>query len=344
LKTAIRSFNKLCLTTLIAVYFLIFVGGIVRSTGSGMGCPDWPKCFGRWVPPTSVNQLPSDYKEKYSLTRDRKNKKFASFLKTVGFSDTAEKLLNDKTVLVEEDFNATKTWIEYLNRLVGVIIGFLVALLFWKSLKLRKSSPQLFFISLLTLISIAFQGWFGSIVVSTNLTTWTITIHMFLALVIMLQLIVLYWKSKGEFLFHFRLDSTNIFLVICIFSILTQILFGTQVREGIDRISVSLARVEWIANLGGEFILHRSFSWIVLLSHVALLLSLKKVNKLDVLSIALISLISVGIVSGVIMAYFSIPSYIQPIHLLLATLIFGIQMLLLLKLNTHEPSLLYDEK
>jgi cytochrome c oxidase assembly protein subunit 15 len=120
-----RGFYKLCLTTLVAVYFLIAVGGIVRATGSGMGCPDWPKCFGNWVPPTSIEQLPPDYKESYSALREKKNVKFAKYLQVIGMTDTANKILNDQSILVEADFNAVKTWIEYLNRLVGVVIGLL---------------------------------------------------------------------------------------------------------------------------------------------------------------------------------------------------------------------------
>ncbi|MCX8490090.1 MAG: COX15/CtaA family protein, partial [Cyclobacteriaceae bacterium] len=40
--TATTGFYKLCLSTLVAVFLLIAAGGIVRTTGSGMGCPDWP--------------------------------------------------------------------------------------------------------------------------------------------------------------------------------------------------------------------------------------------------------------------------------------------------------------
>src|SRR5438874_9910638 len=92
-----QRFRRLALLTVIVIYLLILAGGIVRGTGSGMGCPDWPKCFGRWVPPTQVSQLPPNYQKIYGA-------------KLKG----------------EVEFNAVKTWIEYVNRLLGVLSGFFV--------------------------------------------------------------------------------------------------------------------------------------------------------------------------------------------------------------------------
>src|SRR5688572_5667756 len=145
-----RSFRKLTIGTLVAVYLLILVGGIVRSTGSGMGCPDWPKCFGNWVPPQSVSELPENYKEIYASNRQKKNERFARYLTFFGLSQTAQKLLDDKSILVEAEFNPTKTWIEYINRIIGVIIGILIFAVAISSLKLRYSEPHVTVVAFLT--------------------------------------------------------------------------------------------------------------------------------------------------------------------------------------------------
>jgi protoheme IX farnesyltransferase len=46
----LTGFQKLALATVLATFAMIVIGVIVRSTGSGLGCPDWPLCYGRIIP------------------------------------------------------------------------------------------------------------------------------------------------------------------------------------------------------------------------------------------------------------------------------------------------------
>ena len=330
-----RSFYKLCVSTLIAVYLLILVGGIVRSTGSGMGCPDWPTCFGSLVPPTSVSELPSDYKQQYADYRHRKNERFAKYLSILGFEETAEKILSDESIREEADFNPVKTWIEYLNRLVGVVIGMLIFAVAIFSWKYRHEDVKITVVALLSLVLVGIQGWMGSFVVSTNLTPWTVTLHMFLALVIVALLV--YLVHAGETATSCRVSkATSWWLVGCMMVLMMQVLLGTQVREAIDRISTIVSREHWISNMGNEFLLHRSFSWAVLLLHVGLVFSIKMENLRKPLVIAVVTSVLGTILSGVLMAYVSMSPFLQPVHLLLATATFGFQMMLLLQLNKKQ--------
>lgn len=327
-----QSFRRLTISTLIAVYVLILVGGIVRSTGSGMGCPDWPKCFGQWVPPSDVSELPENYKEVYSAYRAKKNERFASYLKFVGMKETAHALLNNPAVLHESDFNPLKTKIEYINRLVGVTIGFFIIAVFLVSLKFRKSDPKFTILAFCALVLVIFQGWIGSFVVSSNLTPWTITVHMFLALLLVALLIFLiHWSSGSD---HLPSSLGFWWLMASMALLLVQTLLGTQVREALDHIADDIPREFWIREIeAGAFSIHRSFSWIVLLVHVGLIIRLHKTHGLKAFPLTLILLILGTILTGVGMAYFAVPPFLQPLHLLLATVTFGVQFLFLLKLN-----------
>jgi cytochrome c oxidase assembly protein subunit 15 len=306
------------------------VGGIVRSTGSGMGCPDWPRCFGRWSPPTSVDQLPLDYKEKYASVREKKNEKFARYLRLVGLDETADQIVNDKSILVEADFNPVKSWIEYLNRLIGVAIGFFIIAVAWQSRKLRTVRPAVFWISVATLVSVIVQGWFGSIVVSTNLTTWTVTVHMFLALFIVLLLIWLYEATSGEA--RVAGDWGLILLTgASMIVLLLQIFFGTELRAAVDR-AVQLPRAQWLTESGIDFLRHRSFSWTVLTIHLLLFIKLRKTRGLETLSRMLIVIFLGTFLTGAGLSWLEMPALLQPVHLLFATLVFGVDAAVMLRL------------
>lgn len=333
-----RTFYKLSLSTLITVYLLIMVGGVVRSTGSGMGCPDWPKCFGQWVPPTSVEQLPLNYKEEYAAHRHKKNEKFAAYLTALGLNETAQKILTDPSIKEESDFNPVKTRIEYINRLLGVTTGLLIFAVFVYSLRYRKVKFRITLIGFLSFILVGFQGWIGSIVVSTNLTPWVITLHMFLAMVIVAMLVWLVHQANrhSEPAHHPKspVKYLNLLLVTCMVVLLVQILLGTQVREGIDRVATEIAsREAWISAVGFDFILHRSFSWAVLVLYAILTVKLWKMQRENRFVLTLIILILGTIFTGLGMAWFAVPPFLQPVHLTLATITFGVQYLVLLRVN-----------
>jgi cytochrome c oxidase assembly protein subunit 15 len=341
-----KGLRRISLITLLAIYVLVLVGGIVRSTGSGMGCPDWPKCFGQWVPPTSIDQLPDDYEQNYTDERMAKNTKFANYLSILGFTDKADELLRDESIQHETPFNVYKTWVEYINRVVGVIIGFLIILTVVVAFPHRKTQKHVFYVALASLFLVVFQGWLGSIVVSTNLLPWMVTVHMIPALVIVVMLIYLVVKSENYLeviVFSKENRRINSMLSICIFLLFIQIILGTQVREAIDVIALQLTEVDrdsWISNLGLEFLIHRSFSWMIVISHGGLvyLLFKRRVIQLNSVYGGLIAMVLLSVGTGVVMAYLGIPAFIQPLHLLLAFILFGLQFWIFFKMNMQTDS------
>ncbi|MER2995962.1 COX15/CtaA family protein [Pontibacter populi] len=333
----VHKFRRIGVLTVIAVYFLILVGGIVRSTGSGMGCPDWPKCFGSWVPPTNVNQLPEDYLEVYKQKRIDKNQKLAGYLDKAGFETVAAYIFSHPNQYIETEFNVTKTWIEYLNRLVGVAIGILIFLTLVYAIPFLKSDPTIFYLSLASFILVGIEGWLGSIVVSTNLLPVTITIHMALALVIVALLqyaVVRAGERNNDTTLPFS-SRLNGMIWIVLLTTFGQILLGTQIREEIDIVAFTMGnalRAEWIDNLGTSFYIHRSFSIIVLVLHVylAYLIYKLKDQRLTRWTNVMLFIVLAEVMFGVILTYFAMPPVMQPLHLTFAALLFGAEFMILI--------------
>jgi cytochrome c oxidase assembly protein subunit 15 len=338
--TSKTTFQKINLLSIVLLFILILAGGVVRSTGSGMGCPDWPKCFGGYMPPTNVSQLPADYKQKYMNGRLAKNQRFAKTLDIFGYTDLARRIREDRSVLIPEEFNAAKTWTEYVNRLIGVASGFFLIAVSIYSFSYWGTNKLIPILSVFNLILIGFQGWLGSIVVSTNLTSWIITVHLLLALAILAISIATYHLARvyGKYKLKVNLLTHIITLIVLLLSIL-QISFGAEVREKIDSIASRLQqgyRGDWVTDAGTIFFQHRDMAAIVLLGNIVLYALIKKgFNRhsiqQQIMSFTFLMLIF-QIVTGILLTYVSLPPMAQAAHILLASLIFGAQFYLLLNL------------
>src|SRR5690606_33905418 len=142
-----KKFIKYNFYTIIFLFLVILAGGVVRTSGSGMGCPDWPKCFDHYIPPTDVSQLPEDYQEKYVAQRLAKNNRFANTLEKLGYHDLAYKVRHDETIKIPEEFNVARTYTEYVNRLTGAVTGIFVLLTFLGSIVYIKKHTRIFVLS-----------------------------------------------------------------------------------------------------------------------------------------------------------------------------------------------------
>lgn len=334
-----NSFQKVNLITIVLLFVLILAGGVVRSTGSGMGCPDWPKCFGRYVPPSSSSELPNDYKQKYVAGREAKNQRFATTLDVFGFSDLATRLREDKSILVPEEFNAAKTWTEYINRLIGAISGLFLLLSAVYAFSYWKNNKLIVFLSILNLILVGFQGWLGSIVVSTNLVAWIVTVHMLLALAILALSICTYHLAKVNG--KPKIDTLPIIHIITLLTLIltiVQIAFGTEVREKIDEVSTRLSRYRdgWVNSAGQIFFQHRDVALLVLFVNVTLYALIRRHFSRHSIQQQLMSfnflIIMLQIVTGITLSYFSLPPFAQTLHIMFASLMFGAQFYLMLNL------------
>lgn len=308
----INRFYTIVLVTLISIYLVILAGGIVRSTGSGMGCPHWPKCFDSYIPPLQESDLPANYKEEFKVQGH------------------------------PAEFNVYKTWTEYGNRLIGAIAGLIVVYQCIYAIRFIKSKPKFFWFSFLLAVLMGSQGLLGAKLVSSFLAPLLITLHMAVALIIMGILIWLLIAVKLE---KDSLDTTateasktlskNYSRIMWVFILLTsiQIFLGTEVREEIDIISYALDyqfKDTWIDLIGSVFIVHRSYSILLTLATAYFMFVLYKKRFDHPIAFTYMTAISVimgaEIVAGITLAYFAIPAWMQPIHLLLATLLLGAQL------------------
>lgn len=328
-----KRFQRFNLATIVSVYVLILVGAIVRSQGAGMGCPDWPKCFGSYIPPASASSLPENYESLFLEERVKKNERLASTLSSLGFADLANKVVNDPNISETHPFDTTKAWIEYGNRLVGVLIGIFVFFNMVFAFQYRKENVWIPMVGVFIFILTGFQGWVGSLVVSTNLLPGFITFHMMLALLIVVLLIWMNIMSQRQ---ESWMVTRKMKWVLGAFAVLLvpQIITGTLTREQVDVIlDAGIDRGDLVAELTGSYFIHRSYSWLLMGLAIVSFFMLKK-NGFYNWPKAILGVVLIEFLLGISLAFLGMPAWIQPLHLVLATLLFGGLFYLFLRVET----------
>lgn len=290
-----RAFRNVLFLSILGTFLVILAGSIVRGTGSGLGCPDWPRCFGQWIPPMDITELPADYKTIFKIA----GKEIA-------------------------DFDPFKTWTEYINRLLGVVLGIFIVVLFGLSFGMKKYERNLPWFCGGLLFLIILQGGVGALVVSTHLKPFLITIHMFLAIVLLMGLLYLqkYCRDLEDVSIVAKIDPKGLLLSkILVFGTFIQILLGTQVRQNVDtlmRDTEGVTNETVIEQLGAMFYVHRSFSLLIVGFFVYLLVYFQrtKYNR-QAFFLTLLSFFCVlgNVVTGITLNYFDFPANAQPPHL-----------------------------
>jgi len=251
-----RAIQKVALAALVFVILLMFVGAIVRASGAGMGCPDWPKCYGKLIPPTSVEEV-----DVAKLDIDK-------------FKEKAERYGRNPDEITEEvlldEFNAVHTWTEFVNRLCSLPVGIFVFLTFLMSFWTRR--PWVIFWSFASVFLVGLNAWMGARIVYSGLHPGTITTHVALAMALMcVQTWVVWAVGRERWSVGFEKGGSSLKWVAlgAFLLIVFEGLMGTQVREMTDLLKVShgnAPRSEWVAELEHTwmYVVHRSFSWVIL--------------------------------------------------------------------------------
>src|SRR5690606_35116301 len=156
----VARYRKLVFATWFLTLDLIMFGAFVRLTDSGLGCPDWPGCYGKVTP--------------------------------IGASDHIEQALQE---MPYGAVSFSKAWIEMIHRYVGSILGMMIigiVYLAWRYRRELGHSPKL---AIVTLIAVCVQGAFGAWTVTHQLMPIVVTAHLLGG---MLLLALMTWLAARE--------------------------------------------------------------------------------------------------------------------------------------------------
>jgi len=254
----VTRFQKLAAAALVSLLVLIFAGAVVRVSGAGLGCPDWPTCWGNLIPPWKVEQVEI---ERIDFEKFRRK---------------AERLGRDPDAVTPESllasFNARHVWTEFVNRLLSLPVGLFTLATFVAAFAQPRRRRLLWFTSLAAVVLVAVNAVMGAMVVYSGLKPGVLTAHMALAMILIAVLAFTAWRGRAEpwaldLAAGWRPRVRGVVAVLLVLVVVEGIL-GTRIRELTDAMQKSHdgePRSEWIGELEatGVYLFHRSFSWVI---------------------------------------------------------------------------------
>ncbi|MDB4711273.1 COX15/CtaA family protein [Verrucomicrobiales bacterium] len=302
-------YQKTALAALLATIFLIFVGAIVRVTGSGLGCPDWPTCWGELIPPTSLEQVDFDRLD------------IAKFQKR-------DPGITKETLSAE--FNPVHVWIEFINRLVSLPVGLFTLGTFLFSFQFLKKRPSVFIASISALVLVLTNAVMGAIVVRSGLKPGVITLHMALAMTLLCVLVYAIYRG-GDRRPQVNLNgsgSIRTLLIVLFFACIGEGVMGSQVRELTDELALKfkdIPRNVWHETLEQKpiYLIHRSFSWVIfVLGAMTFFKTRKATGDLGQLCLRTVcGIILAQMVLGILMSHVSVHPIVQVLHIGLSSIL-----------------------
>jgi cytochrome c oxidase assembly protein subunit 15 len=322
--------KRLATIAFISTYLVVLAGSVVRMSGAGMGCPDWPRCFGLTIPPTDEAQVrwatAQDYVDgRMLIVSDSLWVAQANHTSGTAFdSDRSAGLWSHYTRHNYAQFNAVHTWTEFVNRLLGAWAGVPVTLLWLFSLFRIRRNRGLRIATWTTAawILLGVVAWLGKLVVEGHLIPGSITIHMLGALGILLALLFARQDIVGR-LEDARLpQGVKIWLAISTLLALAQLVLGTQVRESVDiLVKAGVARGDWLAHLPSNWKIHRSLSWLLVATQLIWIFRVWRGKRGGSFwhrnASRMAGLLAAQMLTGLLFAWADMPAWSQPLHLML---------------------------
>jgi heme a synthase len=317
-RMAMTRFQKLAVAALASVLFLMFVGAVVRVTGSGMGCPDWPTCWGRLIPPTSVEQVDFD-----QLPIER-------------FQEKAARMGRDPSTITAEtlrrDFNPRHVWTEFFNRLTSLPVGFFSLATFIAAFWQREKRPLVFWMAFGSLVVVLVNAWMGARVVYSGLMPGVLTAHLALAMALTGMLAYCAWRGTDT---PWRVAMnpvarawTRLAVTVLLVVTIAEGVIGAQVREMTDELAKShrdMPRSAWIGELedSWKYLYHRSFSWVILAVTLwAWFLTVRhRQGGSGWVERVALGIVLIQMALGIVMAQIHIYSWVQVLHVGLAAVL-----------------------